>query len=78
MRDHPDKLSPEALKILAWSRVHDLIQDALEVGRIFDKVTSPMPDVVAVNGDPRELVIGYATLAAQAREDARKLFGHGW
>ena len=42
------------------------------------KVTSPMPDVVAVNGDPRELVIGYATLAAQAREDARKLFGHGW
>ena len=66
------------LDLLAWSRVHDLIRDALDIGRIFDKVTRPMQEVEAVNGDPRELAVGYIVLAARAREDCRTLLRHSW
>ena len=63
------------LDLLAWSRVHDLIRDALDIGRIFDKVTRPMQEVEAVNGDPRELAVGYIVLAARRLPT---LLRHSW
>ena len=56
----------------------DIKRDALEVARIHDKVRRPLQTVEAVNGDPRELVVGYAMLAERARADVRTLLGHGW
>ena len=49
------------------SRVHDLKDNALAVGRIYTKVTREMPDVVSVNGIPQERMFGYWALAAMAQ-----------
>ena len=63
-----------ALDLMMRSRVHDLKDNALAVGRIYTKVTREMPDVVSVNGIPQERMFGYWALAAMARDDVRALF----
>jgi hypothetical protein len=73
-----DKLTPEALDILAWSRLVDLKDATDEVASIADKVNRPMQDVHSVNNDMREVALGYFALAAKAREDCRTLLRVGW
>jgi hypothetical protein len=66
------------LDIMAWSRVHDLKRDALEIARLYDRAHKPMQDVGSVNNDAKELAFGYWMLAARARDDVRTLLSRGW
>jgi hypothetical protein len=73
-----DKLSPEALTILAYSRVVDLKDATDEVASIADRVSRPMQTVHSVNSDMREIAFAHWMLAEKARADIRTLLRIGW
>jgi len=64
--------------IMQHAEIHTMKDTAAEIARIADKVSRPMQEVEAVNGDPRETALGYWVLAARAREDVRTLLKIGW
>ncbi len=68
----------EYQSIMQHAEIHTLRDDADLIASIAAKVNRPMQDVEAVNGDPRELALGYWVLAARAREDVRTLLKIGW